>query len=108
MRLLGLLGPGRLLEGAGGVATRGLIGSEHAYGRYEFDPIGFSKLTEALPLPQFRLLETHESGARLRGRTATQRSKNCSEKVLERVLGKGSQKGSERGVCYGFYSRKGF
>ena len=35
---------------------------------------------------------------RLRGRTATQRSKKGSEKVLERVLGKGS----EKGVCYGF------
>ena len=32
----------------------------------------------------------------------------CSEKVLDRVLGKGSQKGSEKGVCYGFYSEKGF
>ena len=47
-------------------------------------------------------------GARLRGRTATQRSKKGSEKVPERVLGKGSQKGSEKGVCYGFYSKKGF
>ena len=33
-------------------------------------------------------------GARLRDRTATQRSKKGSEKVLGRVLGKGSQKGS--------------
>ena len=32
-------------------------------------------------------------GVRLRGRTATPRSKKGSEKVLERVLGKGSQKG---------------
>ena len=47
-------------------------------------------------------------GARLRGRTATQRSKKGSEKVLERVLGKGSQKGSEEGACYGIYSKKGF
>ena len=47
-------------------------------------------------------------GARLRGRTATQRSKKGSEKVLRRVLGKGSQKGSEKGACYGIYSRKGF
>ena len=47
-------------------------------------------------------------GARLRGRTATQRSRKGSEKVLGRVLGKGSQKGSEKGVCYGFYSKKGF
>ena len=47
-------------------------------------------------------------GARLRGRTATQRSKKGSEKVLGRVLGKGSQKGSEKGACYGFYSKKGF
>ena len=31
-------------------------------------------------------------------------SKRGSEKVLGRVLGKGSQKGS----CYGFYSKKGF
>ena len=32
--------------------------------------------------------------------------------VLRRVLrsfwGRGSQKGSEKGVCYGFYSKKGF
>ena len=47
-------------------------------------------------------------GARLRGRTATQRSKKGSEKVLGRVLGKGSEKGSEKGACYGFYSQKGF
>ena len=47
-------------------------------------------------------------GARLRGRTATQRSKEGSEKVLGRVLGKGSQKGYEKGACYGFYSKKGF
>ena len=47
-------------------------------------------------------------GARLRGRTATQRSKKGSEKVLEKVLRKGSQKGSEKGTCYGFYSKKGF
>ena len=46
-------------------------------------------------------------GARLRGRTATQRSKKGSEKVLGRVLGKGSQKASEKGACYGFYSKKG-
>ena len=46
-------------------------------------------------------------GARLRGRTATQRSKKGSEKVLGRVLGRGSQKGSEKGACYGFYSKKG-
>ena len=43
-------------------------------------------------------------GARLRGRTATQRSKKGSEKVLGRVLGKGLQKGSEKGACYVFYS----
>ena len=42
----------------------------------------------------------------LRGRTATQRSKKGSEKVLGRVLGKGSQKGSEKGACCGFYSKK--
>ena len=40
---------------------------------------------------------------RLRGRTATQRSKKGSEKVLGRVLGKGSQKGSEKGVCCWLY-----
>ena len=45
-------------------------------------------------------------GARLRGRTATQRSEKGSEKVLDKVLGKGSQKGSEKGVCCGFYSKK--
>ena len=45
-----------------------------------------------------------QSVTSLRGRTATQRSKKGSEKVLERVLGKGSQKR----VCDGFYSRKGF
>ena len=55
-----------------------------------------------------RYIHEHHLGARLRGRTATQRSKKGSEKVLERVLGKGSQKGSEKGVCYGVYSKKGF
>ena len=45
-------------------------------------------------------------GARLKGRTATQRSKKGSENVLGRVLG--SQKGSEKGACCGFYSKKGF
>ena len=53
-------------------------------------------------------IRTGELGARLRGRTATQRSKKGSEKVLERVLGKGSQKGSEKGVCYGFSNKKRF
>ena len=64
-------------------------------------------------------------GARLRRPTATQRSKKgsekllgrilgkgsqkCSEKVLGRVLGKGSQKCSEKGAFfYGFYTKKGF
>ena len=63
-------------------------------------------------------------GARLRGRTATQRSEKGSEKGSEKVLGrvpekgsekvlgrvpeKGSQKGSEKWSFYGFYSRKGF
>ena len=37
-------------------------------------------------------------GARLRGRTATQRSKKGSEKVLGRVLGKGSGEGVLRRV----------
>ena len=50
----------------------------------------------------------HQLGARLRGRTATQRSKKGSEKVLGRVLGKGSHKGSEKGAWYGFYNKKGF
>ena len=49
-----------------------------------------------------------ELGARLRGHTATQRSKKGSEKVLGRVLGKASQKGSEKGARYGFYSKEGF
>ena len=51
--------------------------------------IGYSGLRELDPtVPQ-----GHELGARLRGRTATQRSKKGSKKVLGRVLGKGSQKG---------------
>mmetsp|Transcript_56706 Transcript_56706/g.135051 ORF Transcript_56706/g.135051 Transcript_56706/m.135051 type:complete len:271 (-) Transcript_56706:109-921(-) len=32
-----------------GKFAQGLVGSEHAYGRYEFDPIGFSKWTELVP-----------------------------------------------------------
>ena len=44
--------------------------------------------------------------ARPRGRTATQRSKKGSEKVLGRVLGKGCQKGSEKWPCYGLYTKK--
>ena len=43
-----------------------------------------------------------------RGRTATQRSKRGSDKVLGGVLGKGSQNGSEKGACYGFDSKKEF
>ena len=35
----------------------------------------------------------HDLGARSRGRTATQRSKKGSEKVLERGLGKGFSEG---------------
>ena len=50
----------------------------------------------------------HFLSARLRGRTATQRSKKGSEKVLGGALGKGIQKGSEKGACYGFYSKNGF
>ena len=51
-------------------------------------------------------------GARLRGRTATQRSKKGSEKVLERVLGKGSGEGFwgrvlRRGSAMGFTVKKG-
>ena len=46
-------------------------------------------------------------GARLRGRTATQHSKEGSEKVLGRVLQKkGSQKGSQKWACYAYYSLK--
>ena len=56
-----------------------------------------------------RLQQTEFGRARLRGRTATQRSKKGSEKVLGRVLGERSQKGSEQGAFfYGFYSQKGF
>ena len=43
-----------------------------------------------------------KSGARLRGRTATHRSKKGSKKGSEKVLGKGSQKGSQKGACCGF------
>ena len=45
-------------------------------------------------------------GARLRGHTATQRSKKGSEKVLGRVLGKVLKSALRRGACYGFYSKK--
>ena len=45
---------------------------------------------------------------RVRGRTATQRSKKGSEKVLRRFLGKGCQKGSEKGACSVFCSKKWF
>ena len=69
---------------------------------FPFLPVYFSSIFRLFPFFRF------QSGARLRGRTATQRSKKGSEKILERVLGKGSQKGSEKGVCYGFYSRKGY
>ena len=41
----------------------------------------------------------HFLDARLRGRTATQRSKKGSGKGF---WGRGSRKGSEKGVCYGF------
>ena len=49
-------------------------------------------------------------GARLRGRTGTQRSKirvlrRFWKGFWRRVLEKGSQKGSQKGVCYGIYSR---
>ena len=67
-----------------------------------------TKTREAQKNEEFPRTEKPCLGARLRGRTATQRSKKGSEKVLERVLGKCSQKGSENGVCYGFYSTKGF
>ena len=46
-------------------------------------------------------------GARLRGRTATQRSKKGSEKVLGRVPGKGPEKGFEKGPAMGFLVKKG-
>ena len=48
-------------------------------------------------------------GARLRGRTATQRSEiRVLRRFWEGFWGKGfsDQKGSERGACYGFYSKK--
>ena len=48
------------------------------------------------------------SGARLRGRTATQHSKRVLRRFWEGFWGRGSQKGSEKGACYGFYSKKGF
>ena len=41
----------------------------------------------------FHLLSFFFLGARLRGRTATQRSKKGSEKVLGRVLGMGFSEG---------------
>ena len=46
-------------------------------------------------------------GARLRGRTVTQRSKKGSEKVLGRVRGRGSQKGSEKRGLF-LWVEKGF
>ena len=56
--------------------------------------------------PETHAIGTHPKlGARLRGRTATQRSKKGSWKGF---LGRGSQKGSEKGACFGFYSKKGF
>ena len=45
-------------------------------------------------------------GARLRGRTATQRSKKGSEKVLGRVLGRVLGKGFSEGVLRKAVSRK--
>ena len=53
-------------------------------------PAALSQEFSSDPNPQYL-------GARLRGSTATQRSKKGSEKVLERVLGKGSQKGCTNG-----------
>ena len=58
--------------------------------------------------PRLLNFSTFLLGARLRGRTATQRSKKGSEKVLGRVLGEGSQKGSEKGACCGFYRKNLF
>ena len=53
--------------------------------------------------------EEHHLGARLRGCTATQRSKKGSEKVLGRVLGEGSHKRSEAGgPAVAFTGGKGF
>ena len=73
----------------------------------EWDGISLLEMCLTLQL-HFLKLGILKLGARLRGRTATQRSKKGSEKVLRGVLGKGSQKGSENGVCCGFYSKKGF
>ena len=54
-------------------------------------------------MPQIQL------GARLRGRTATQRSKKGSENVLGRVLGKGFWgRVLRRGPAMGFTGKKGF
>ena len=48
-------------------------------------------------------------GARLRGRTATQRSKRGSEKVLEMVLrGRVLRRVFRRGSAMGFTVKKGF
>ena len=56
----------------------------------------------------FKFYNVMIPGRQVRGRTATQRSKKGSEKVLGRVLGKGSEKESENGACYRFYHTKGF
>ena len=59
--------------------------------------VQFDRANESQTLTANHRREKVHLGARLRGRTATQRSKKGSEKVLEKVLGKGSQKGSEKG-----------
>ena len=54
-------------------------------------------------------IERVRLGARLRGRTATQRQRSkirVLRRFCEGFLGRGSQKGSEKGACYGFYSNK--
>ena len=50
-------------------------------------------LWDSGPRPKRLLAPSLILGARLRGRTATQRSKKGSEKVLGRVLGKGFSEG---------------
>ena len=74
---------------------------------------GVSRLSERLETgPSSSHQLTDSLGARLRGRMATQRSKKGSEKVLGRVLGKGSCKEAffyrKKGFREGFSVEKGF
>ena len=67
-----------------------------------------SAISEIVDVMQPRNAIFSMLGARLRGRTATQRSRKGSKNVLGRVLKKGSQQGSEKGVCYGLCTKQGF